>query len=588
MTEVTEARGTVSRPPVCLVNLTEHEIALESEQQAPGDQGHGLAPPSVLRVSPAGQFARVDDDQARLSEGWLLAAGGRVRLARLRRSRRLMDLPPAVPGTRYVVSRLTAHAARHRGDLVFPLAQVRDGRGQIIGAGGLGTYRRSMAVAERYRDWRAAAAERRSRRSLPSDWVTAVLFAAGTALLSGGLGLVPGVLDNASANGWAGGHEGWTSWLTVAFFVAGAVALGAAARRWLTRQRMLGERGTAYVIDEQADWWLHEEKTSALAAITAGFASVLLVPGPEALGENWHWQADAGGAPQWDARTDQLVRSFWAVHYNDDHVTRNALFVWAPWPVAMAFGARATARRRGLVLHVRQRPSDGAAGRRDELRLEDSAHDFLAGRGPSRLADIAPQHALAKTSALVTIRIQPLPGHAATSPERVRRPAGSARLPARSADSAGDDAAAILLLLVRFGEQDIGAIPADVRQAGEIALQVSGSLAGSVLAPGPHHEVPVAEWRLSAADGSEVPWRAFPAVAECIAGWVEEQAFAHPGHVVLVASRMPQEVAVGLGIELGRRPATWPRRVYPVHYASGQLVVPDLDLGRDCARGERR
>ena len=71
------------------------------------------------------------------------------------------------------------------------------------------------------------------------------------------------------------------------------------------------------------------------------------------------------------------MHSFWAVHYNDDHVTRNAVFVWAPWPVAMAFGARATARRRGLVLHVRQRPSDGAAGARRELRLADGAHDFL-------------------------------------------------------------------------------------------------------------------------------------------------------------------------------------------------------------------
>lgn len=96
---------------------------------------------------------------------------------------------------------------------------------------------------------------------------------------------------------------------------------------------------------------------------------MLRVPGPTALDENWRWRADAVGAPQSDARADQHVHSFWAVRYNDDQVTRNALFTWAPWPVAMAFGARATARSRGLVLNVRQRPSHTAGVDRHELRL---------------------------------------------------------------------------------------------------------------------------------------------------------------------------------------------------------------------------
>jgi hypothetical protein len=34
--------------------------------------------------------------------------------------------------------------------------------------------------------------------------------------------------------------------------------------------------------------------------------------------------------------------------------------------------------------------------------------------------------------------------------------------------------------------------------------------------------------------------------------------------------------------------STWPRRVYPVHYADGRLVVPDLELGRDSVPAERR
>ena len=119
-----------------------------------------------------------------------------------------MTCPCAEPGTRYLVSRLTAHAARHRADLVFPLAEIRDSQGRVVGARGLGTYRRSLALAERYRDWRARSGDRRSRRSLPAQWPTGVLFAAGTALLSGALGLLPGVLDDITAQRVGGAEPG--------------------------------------------------------------------------------------------------------------------------------------------------------------------------------------------------------------------------------------------------------------------------------------------------------------------------------------------------------------------------------------------
>ena len=184
-------------------------------------------------------------------------------------------------------------------------------------------------------------------------------------------------MDIALKDGWAGGGQAWTSWLSVVFFVLGTITFALAARLWRVGQKVRAERGTAYVIEEQAIAWRHEEKQWVLDRLAGEFACVLRVPGPEALGERWRWQADARGAPLWDGRIDELVQSFWAVHYNDDQVTRNAVFVWAPWPVSMAFGARATARRRGLVLHVRQRPSSGAAGQRHDLRITDPAHDFL-------------------------------------------------------------------------------------------------------------------------------------------------------------------------------------------------------------------
>jgi len=158
----------------------------------------------------------------------------------------------------------------------------------------------------------------------------------------------------------------------------------AGALRWRMRGQILSERSTAYIIDEVAIPWLHEEKESVFADIRAGFARTLLVPSPDALGDSWQWKADARPAPHWDDKVDQLVRSFWTVHYNDDQITRNALFTWAPWPVAMAFAARATAHRRGLVLNVMQRPSYWAAGPRHQLALTDPPHDFLTSRRQDR------------------------------------------------------------------------------------------------------------------------------------------------------------------------------------------------------------
>ena len=60
-----------------------------------------------------------------------------------------------------------------------------------------------------------------------------------------GMQLAPGAVDNALKNGWAGGGQAWTSWLSVAFFVFGAATFTLAARRWYAGQKARAERGTA-------------------------------------------------------------------------------------------------------------------------------------------------------------------------------------------------------------------------------------------------------------------------------------------------------------------------------------------------------
>lgn len=306
----------------------------------------------------------------------------------------------------------------------------------------------------------------------------------------------------------------------------------------------------------QAITWRHEEKESVLADVGDGFAAVLRVPGPAELGSNWRWEADARAAPQWDARVDELVSSFWAVHYDDSQITRDAVFVWAPWPVAVAVGARVTARRRGLVLHVRQLPS---------------------------LADMAVHHELVTVSATVTMTIEPLGAPAASQ---------RGRPGVRGTGEAG------LLLIVRVTHGPVGPIPVDLANAGPFTVHVSPSLAGRVTPVGTQ-AVQAAEWRLAprtagTARVPDLPWQAFPAAAQAIADWVAEQAAAHPGRVVLLAARFPQELAVGVGVQLGQRSwdrapgRQWPRQVYPVFYGGDSLVVPDLRLGAESVPSHRK
>ena len=573
-----------------LVNLTGHDVMLMAR---PRNGQDGVAEPSLTRIPADGRFARVDYEAARLRERLLDTETGVVRLTWLRRSGRLVDLPAPRAGTRYVVSRVTALAARDRDDLMFPFDEIRDDHGRVTGARELASFRPGPAIWRLPRAWRAAARERRQGRPLDRQTLTGVLFAVATALLSAALALFPGALDEAKASGWGAARASWTLRLAVVFAVTGLAALAVAAWRWHRRGVMLEERGTAYVIEEQAITWRHEEKEAVLADIGEGFAAVLRVPGPAELESNWRWESDARAAPHWDARVDELVNSFWAVHYNDSKITRNAVFVWAPWPVAMAFGARATARRRGLVLHVRQRPSYGAAGPHRRPWLEDDAHDFLRRDGMPGLADVTALHEPVIASEVVTMTLAPL-----GTPAAGQHGCPGGHGAGQSSPDTATGKAGLLLLIVRVTHGTLGPIPVDLAKTEPFTVHVSPSLAGRVV-PAGTRAVRAVEWRLAPrAVGEtrvpELPWRAFPAAAEAIADWVVAQAAAHPGRVVLLATRMPQELAVGLGVQLGQRSwdrtseRQWPQQVYPVMYAGDSLVIPDLQLGAESVPSQRQ
>jgi hypothetical protein len=223
----------------------------------------------------------------------------------------------------------------------------------------------------------------------------------------------------------------------------------------------------------------------------------------------------------------------------------------------------------------------GAGRHRQRLSIADGAYDFVSG---ARLADDP-----------ITV-----PGYELTQPGR--------RLTVRLTGSSSDQAATgsphgshgtrggpfrIVLLAVRLLPEPIGQIPWDLDKAGEIPISVPPELAAQVLPPGRHEDVEYHEWRLTAQSGSaagEVPWTGFPAVAGDVARWVCEQVGGDLDGVVLLASRMPQELAVGLGVHAGQLGRKWPARVYPVFYdeASHGLVVPDLRLGAEALPAGQR
>ncbi len=140
-----------------LVNLTGHDVMLVARPRREGD---GVGESSLACIPPDGRFARVDDEAARLRERLLDTDSGVVRLTWLRRSGRLAGLPRPRAGTRYLVPRVTALAARDRKDLVFPFGEIRDEHGRVTGARGLASFRPRPVIwrlpaAWRSRRWRA-------------------------------------------------------------------------------------------------------------------------------------------------------------------------------------------------------------------------------------------------------------------------------------------------------------------------------------------------------------------------------------------------------------------------------------------------
>ena len=231
--------------PVELVNLTGHPIRL---YHADGQGETVLAPgPGLALVAEPVTDARV-----------VSVGGNPIRQLNLLRSDDVIGLPPPTPGRLHLVPRLTALAARHRSDLVFPHDQHRDHNGTVTGAQALGSFTPDPGATishgpPRLTFWRRKLANWTDVPAITRR--TGIWFTFATALLGAALGTIPAAFaaDPCDPGFWPLILAG------TLIFLAGGAALRRGYELWKHREQVLTERGSAYVIDEIAASWTHEE-----------------------------------------------------------------------------------------------------------------------------------------------------------------------------------------------------------------------------------------------------------------------------------------------------------------------------------------
>lgn len=112
--------------PVRPINLTQHDVVV-----------YDAADQVVLHLPVSGAVARLSE--RRHQRAPVPIAAGQIPAFLIGYGDRVDGLPDPEPGLLYVVSRVTG-AACPRAELYFPLDEVRDSRGRILGCRALGQF----------------------------------------------------------------------------------------------------------------------------------------------------------------------------------------------------------------------------------------------------------------------------------------------------------------------------------------------------------------------------------------------------------------------------------------------------------------
>jgi hypothetical protein len=382
-------------------------------------------------------------------------------------------------------------------------------------------------------------------------WVITALSASVTLIVGAVLGALPALL----AGSWHDAQTRDQTWVLIGF---AAVSLAAAATAlMLNRKRrwVLGQNGTAYVIQEVGADWARQDEKAFLDSAGRYFARVIQVPGPGQLGRPWNWPL-GDGAQQWDPKVTELVRSFQALHTDDDPKTPSGILMWAWWAVAAAFGMRVTAADRNLILDVWHRPSHARAGDVETVIGSERPHRF-GSTEPVALAELIPDSAPREVTWPVKLTVT----------HRTTVPAGKP----------------VSILLLRLGQQSWGPLPevsAEPEPDGQYDLKIDD--AAGIIAD-KSSDALIHELRYLPPSAGQFPWPAIPALVAVCADWIERKAADLDGRTLLLGTVMPPEAALGLGITAGQvRRTGWPKHLWSLvyHASADTLVVPHLNLGR--------
>lgn len=348
----------------------------------------------------------------------------------------------------------------------------------------------------------------------------------------------------------------------VAFGVA-AVLYAAAEVARQGRNRMLKRNGTAYIVRERARDWDADDSGDFYGQVRRRFARVLEVPGPGQTGRAWDWPLDTN-AREWDGKVTELVRSFRVLYLaSKEPGVPNAVFVTAWWAVALAFGRRVTAADRSLDLEVWQRRGHGRAGKVDPEIWRQRGHRF--GDTPVVPGSVGLEFPELSWAADLTV---------------VRD------------DDDGDiaDGSPVSVLLLRFGRAPWKPLPAvDAEPANPDPWPLTLRDTAGVIPVKGTASVRIHELRCTPPGAApQFDWADFPVLAAEAVAWVQRKSAELAGHVLLLGTTIPNELALGIGIAAGQENClAWPSHLWPIVYRkpAESYVVPHLDLGADPVPG---
>ncbi|MDG4766466.1 hypothetical protein O7632_20520 [Solwaraspora sp. WMMD406] len=430
--------------------------------------------------------------------------------------------------------------------------------------------------------------------------VIGVFFTIATAAFSAAGGVAPDL----AVEGWTSGRGGWL----VTFGVLAVVTLVAGATLWWWRNRLRQRLGVAYVINEVAAGWTPEQKEGFLRDVRDRFAVFRPVPPLRTFDRAAVWP-QGSQATRWGRDVDSLVRHFQVASYDPDGrdaTLDRSLFVWAPWPVAVAFGQQVTAAERGRALRVRQRDSFGRQGPLLATPVADG-HTFQGQFDRTAGGLFGDLRVLSHPAQLRVIRDDPadagqVPGDDEAG--QVARDAEAGQVPVGQVPGDGEAGPAagqrqptpeVLLLVLRTNHHEFGRLPrlpVDVTQ--RAAHDFTAALAAdrepivvelhdaAGLGLPETASTTLREWRYLPRPGETYHhWEDYPQIVTAAVQWIAEQVAEAPGATVLLGAQLPQEVSVGLGIRSARQ-SGWPRHLWPLVHSmtNGTFTVPGLNLGR--------